>query len=217
MRTSGLVLDEKPQVSSVTPTRLYDQSRYGNHGTWTAITPVRLPSGLWVNSFNGTTSYIQIPDSNILQPLIISVFAWVNLTSLAAVSQAILSKWGAVGNMSWMLNIDTGTQTLNIVISRDGTANLAASQNYTPLAGWNFCAGVFNGVNEVAYVNAVPGGAQGCVGTIFQSTANVQIGAEDGWAFPILGMIALSRVYKYALTASQIFTIYQAERGFFGV
>ena len=41
--TTGAVLWEKPTFGTE-PTRLYDQSRYGNHGTYTDVTDVQLPS-----------------------------------------------------------------------------------------------------------------------------------------------------------------------------
>ncbi|GAI10844.1 unnamed protein product, partial [marine sediment metagenome] len=55
MKSTGIVFAEKPSIG-IEPTRLPDRSRWGNHGTYTDITDKQLPSGLWVRTFNGSSS-----------------------------------------------------------------------------------------------------------------------------------------------------------------
>jgi len=62
VKSTGLGFGEKLSIG-IEPTRLPDRSRYGNHGTYTDITDVQFPNGLWVRSFNGPSSNILLPSS----------------------------------------------------------------------------------------------------------------------------------------------------------
>ena len=68
MKSTGLVFAEKPSIG-IEPTRLPDRSRWGNHGTYTNITDVQLPSGLWVRTFNGSSSIIDCGDLGVARAL----------------------------------------------------------------------------------------------------------------------------------------------------
>jgi len=82
MKSTGRVFAEKPSIG-IEPTRLYDASRrFKNHGTHTDVTMVRLPSGLWVRSFNGSSSKVTISDAPSLDiSLGITLLVWVNVTA----------------------------------------------------------------------------------------------------------------------------------------
>ena len=60
-KSTGLVFREKPSIG-IEPARLYNAIRDGTHGTYTAITDKQFPSGLWVRTFNGSTSIIDCGD-----------------------------------------------------------------------------------------------------------------------------------------------------------
>ena len=130
--SSGLVLCEKPSIGSVAPTKLTDRSRFGNDGTWTAITAKQLPSGLWVSTYNGTTSKIAI--GNIGQN-IQTVCAWIYPDDITTRS---------------IVDLDGGTHSIEMDGSGDITATgwtsptfytdaVAAAVAIT-LSGWNFIA-----------------------------------------------------------------------------
>lgn len=70
MKSTGLVFAEKPSIG-VEPTRLYDRSRFGNHGTYTDIVDKQLPSGLWVRTFDGSTSLIDCGDLGVARTLLV--------------------------------------------------------------------------------------------------------------------------------------------------
>jgi len=76
MKSIGLVFAEKPSIG-IEPTRLFDRSRFGNHGTYTDITDVQLPSGLWVRTFNGSSSIIDCGDLGVARALSL----WLNPNS----------------------------------------------------------------------------------------------------------------------------------------
>lgn len=68
MKSTGLVFAEKPSIG-VEPTRLPDRSRWGKHGTYTNITDVQLPSGLWIRRFNGSSSIVTCGDLGLAKTL----------------------------------------------------------------------------------------------------------------------------------------------------
>lgn len=50
--------------AALSTTTVRDSSRWGNDGTGANLATVRLPSGLWVYSFNGSSSVIDIGDTD---------------------------------------------------------------------------------------------------------------------------------------------------------
>lgn len=127
MKSTGLVLGEKPSVG-IEPTRLPDRSRFGNHGTYTNITDVQLPSGLWVRECNGTSSKVDVGD--IANP-VKSVGLWVYPDN----------------HTRSIMDLDSGTHSIEIDASSDITAtgwssptiyvNGAVAAAIT-LSKWNF-------------------------------------------------------------------------------
>ena len=83
MKTKGLVLD--PEASrDIEPgiVTLYDRSRFQNNGAMTDVTWVRLPSGLWVMGFNGTTSIVNCGVGASLANLTpMTLIEWINPTT----------------------------------------------------------------------------------------------------------------------------------------
>jgi hypothetical protein len=77
-----LSLSELPGGGS----KIYDRSPYGNIGSITGAAWKRLPSGLWVLSFDGQDDYVDCGDNNSLEfttgPF--TLLAWIYPTLLAA-------------------------------------------------------------------------------------------------------------------------------------
>ncbi len=120
MKTTGLVLSERLHVGGVAPPGLFeDESRGGVTGTHTAITMTRLASGLWVPSYNGTSSKIAIGD---LGRDIKTVYLWVYPNDNTTRS---------------ILDLDGGTHSLEI----DGSGNLTATGWTSPTFYTNAVAG----------------------------------------------------------------------------
>ena len=88
-KSTGNVLAEKPSIG-IEPTRLYDRSRFGNHGTYANITDKQLPSGLWVRTLNGSSSIIDCGDLGVARALSI----WLNPNST---TESILEEIDNVG------------------------------------------------------------------------------------------------------------------------
>jgi len=96
VKSTGLAFAEKPSIG-IEPTRLPDRSRFGNHGTYTDIVDKQLPSGLWVRTFNGSTSIIDCGDLGVARALSL----WLNPDST---TESILEEIDNVG-----VTIDAGT------------------------------------------------------------------------------------------------------------
>ena len=70
MKSSGYVLKERAYVGGASPPDSFeDESRFGTDGTHTAITWVKLPSGLWVRSFNGSSSIVNCGDVGVARAI----------------------------------------------------------------------------------------------------------------------------------------------------
>lgn len=96
MKSTGIVFAEKPSIG-IEPTNLPDMSRYGNHGAYANITDKQLPSGLWVRTFNGSTSIIDCGDLGLARALSF----WFNPNSI---TESILEEIDNVG-----VTISSGT------------------------------------------------------------------------------------------------------------
>ncbi len=96
MKSTGLVFAEKPSIG-IEPTRLPDASRFGNHGTYANITDKQLPSGLWVRTFNGSSSIIDCGDLGVAR----AISFWLNPNST---TESILEEIDNTG-----VTIATGT------------------------------------------------------------------------------------------------------------
>ena len=78
-KSTGLVFAEKPSIG-IEPTNLPDRSRFGNHGTHTNVTMVRLPSGLWVRQFDGD-GYVSLTIPAVIGTGDFSIALWFKPTS----------------------------------------------------------------------------------------------------------------------------------------
>lgn len=209
-KSTGLVLDERLYTGSATPPDSFaDRSRWGNNGVHTAITWVRLPSGLWVRSFNGTTSIVTIPHSSSLNtPNGITIEVWFK-TSVAT-EQYIATKgedsfylatWGkfrlflsGLGGAAWLV----------------GTTDVNTGKWVHGVATW------VTGAKQL-YVNGALDGSSAEAGTMNIGTSNVIIGDRPLLALKFTGSISLVRIYSYALSPAQIRARFSATRHWYGV
>jgi len=133
MKITGIILSERLHVGDVTPPGSFeDESRFGATGTHTAITLTKRASGLWVPSYNGTSSKIAIGD---LGQNVKTVCLWIYPDD--NISRSIL-------------DLDGGTHSLEMDGSGDLTATAWASPTFYTNAvaaavaisqdAWNFIA-----------------------------------------------------------------------------
>ncbi len=211
-KTRAMVLD--PRVyrgETEPPASLEDESRYRDDGVFTDVTWVKLPSGRWLMVHNDTTSVITIPHS----PSITFTTEPFSLLSWATPSDVTGSHYLAWKG-AWAAN--------GWGFGRDGTA----------IRWWDYAgafvrdiAGAFSigvpamvGFTKVGtalqfYVNGVAFGApQVVTADLVTNNTALSIGHPNvNW----YGDLGATVIYNYALSATAIYKIYQAERRDFGV
>lgn len=138
-----------------------------------------------------------------------SVTAWINLATNGAVHD-IIAKNGASTNLGYQF-FTQGTAKLKFSVSDDGTGSthLFSAVGTTTLNTntWYFVAGVYNpGTSLTVYVNGVQDGqtTSSIPTSIFNSTADVNIGAENGSTNFMRGVIDEPHLYPGVLTPDQI-------------
>ena len=224
------VLDPRVYRTEVEPpASLEDTSRYGNHGGFTDITQVRLPSGLWVMRFNGASSVIDIADApsfNITRAL--SVFAWVYHEDITEGADFILSKYlNGTNNREWNFYKAVGTGELSMEFGdpNDGTFEGRQATDSVILANdtWYLVGFTFNAGTVIVYSNGLVAASAPVAGaipiTLYNGTANVKVGAVniDAAANIWNGDIALPRIFNHALSPADIWNMWSKERWHFGV
>ncbi|MGA2241282.1 MAG: LamG-like jellyroll fold domain-containing protein [Verrucomicrobiota bacterium] len=174
-------------------------------------------------SFNGTSSYVSIPDSPLLDTFVssITIEAWIksNRTNADSNWEGIITK----GNSSWRLQATAGSATLTF--SATGVSpNVDLYGNRNVYDGqWHHVAGVYNGTNMFLYVDGTLDVSQPAKGSIAQNSDPMCIGAnaqaynpscecsEPGCFFN--GLVDELSIYSRALTTNEIISIYNAEMG----
>ncbi len=220
MKSTSLVFAEKPSIG-IEPTRLFDRSRFGNHGTHTNVTMVRLPRGLWVRSFNGADSYIEVAHhASQLLTTGGTIEAWIKAESYGEVQGKIVDKsTGVTGGDGYSLVVVNGGY---IRLYINGSAR-QSDVNAITFGDGNFSHVVVTWDNAglcTFYVNGSQSGTPG-ISTdpaVITTTNALTIGNRSGFTDRTFdGDIALPKVYNYVLSAGQIKRIYEKQRSEFGV
>lgn len=221
MKTTGLVFDQ--ERTFVEPDKLYDRSRYKHTVTDTDITYTRLPSGLYVPTFNGTTSNIAVPANNVFSSPTGSLGFWFYTELSSARQVAGYCSDGVYERLQSLYS--AATQSMQVVCQRLGEGYPYRWQAHGiddtfPLGRWNYFVVTQDGTAPKVYANgedtetATSSTDLTAWTSSFTVVRPLTIGRVVSSYFS--GNICLVTSYNYALTASQIFAIFQAERHLFG-
>jgi len=213
-KSTGLVFAEKPSIG-IEPTRLYDRSRHGNHGTYTDITDVQLPSGLWVRSFNGSTSKIVIPihySQNIIkEDFTLKIWAWLDTTGTHRVFFG-----GSTLDAPHLFSRNNE----NILLAKPSTANAPAANTNMVTESWQFIACAFDSHSATNNCQYVRNGEDDGLVTfdqdfdVYLNGIGVGNNATDYWWD---GMLGLPEIVLRKLSVGELKKIFEAERSWFGV
>ena len=218
-RSSGLVLCEKPFIGAGTPpTAFYDCSRFSNNGSHSYITYVKLPSGLHVRSFNGSTSVVDCGSGVSLGFSIFTLAAWVN-TTISTTRQGFICRGGSPRN--YLLDISNGTASKLLTLSyqTSGGTWLSATAINLPLIQsniWYHVAVTMNLTQMVFYLNA-QADSYALPGASAYSLTPLYLGSGSPTWLPLNGYLSLPKIYNRTLSAAEILAIYGSERRWFGV
>ncbi len=175
--------------------------------------------------FDGTNSYVQIPDSAALKPANITVEAWVwldpNLTNHNGGEQIVFKKntWSAwfEGYSLLKYSVDNGdgtyTDRFQFCVSRSGNQVPINSQTIVQRGVWYHVAATYDGNQSILYVNGVAEASATPGFALDYDSTPVYLGTSGTWA-PYLsmfgGVIDEVSIYSRALSANEIAAIYNA-------
>jgi hypothetical protein len=188
-----------------TGTRLNDLSGNSNDGTisgatWT--TSGRFGDAL---SFNGSTSWVTIYDSNSLDLTnAMTLEAWVRPTATQNNWRAIILKERPAG-LSYVLYAFDDTSRPPAVYVNTGSGDLAAAgSSQLPLDTWTHLAGTYDGSTVRLYVNGGLVSSRAVSGNILTSSGALRLGGNSIWGEYFQGLIDEVRIYKGVLSQTEI-------------
>jgi len=197
--------------------KIYDKSPYGNSGTITGATWVRLPGGLWCLSFDGSDDYVDCGDKDSLKIAgDLTLEAWANLQATGTNPTITSNQDG--GTSGYTLAITTGRK---IAFRHNGLDTPAMTTDELVGTGqWYHLAGIYSG-SEGKLKILINGKLRKQVntsGTPAAATYSLKIGRYGASGAEYFnGRIALVRVYNRALSALQIQNHFYQEKHIFGV
>lgn len=193
---------------------LIDRSQNALDCTIIGPTWKRLPSGLWALSFDGSDDEVYHSLTDTLAPPALTVEAWVKADAFTNAYNSVIS-YESVGAGYAFLIKSTGklaVYTASGNYDGSGVATLSA-------VTWYHLAMTSDATNLIGYVNGVLDKSTASGGLIvppiggnyFYVGQNRTVSREWG------GDIALERIYRRALTATELLRHYTRERLLFGV
>lgn len=209
--TSGLVgywpLNEGQGTTAL------DRSGNGNGGAWYGSTPHYTTGfiGAYAGSFNGSTTYVQMPNSPNLYFLASSSYtwtAWFNVSTFNPLSQSILRKENS-GITGVQIVANAGYARMDFY----GGSPTSLQYNTTITPGvWYFVAITYNGGSSANNVQIYLNGSLGTTGTETgapsDTTADSFIISDNYVPDTFNGAIDDVRVYNRILSASEISAMY---------
>lgn len=219
--SDNLVLHYNPKMSESYPgtgTRLTDLTGNGMNGTLSNITYSNS-----VFSFNGSNSQVSIPDNAILEPGSGSwtIEVWFKNSGT---SGTVLGKYNNGGNgsdISYALRL-MGANSIRADFSNGSSARV--TDNYTFAANnWVQMVYVWDKTNNNIYTYSngelKQTKAIAITGSILNATTNLFLGAYNGGEFPqyFTGQMGIVRLYKKALSATEVLKNYDANKGDYGI
>lgn len=165
--------------------------------------------GLCAN-FNGSSEYLYCADP-FPPPAALSVFAWVNASSVTGV-RVVCSQDG-LSERSWNLYLNAGV--VECVLSADGTAFTTAQvSGAISTSAWYLVGFAWDGAKVTAYKNVTPGTPLTFASALFNSPQQVKIGAFRSTPFGFFaGRIAQPLIWSRALTLTEITYLYNSGSG----
>lgn len=210
---------------------IYDRSPYGNTGTITGATWVRLPSGLWCLSFDGS-DFVSIPVKTEITSLALgTIVIWVYQESIADDDEAIIGITDA-GDASSLLGFDLNTvgadKRLRVLSRNDGVYSVLAAGSTDVIENtWYQIVFQQTGKGYEAYVNANQETLSLIVGAVantdwisyVQDVDTIRIGARvrsGGTVYFGPGKLALPRFANRPFSALEVQNLYNREKHLLG-
>ncbi len=201
-------------------TTAIDRSGAGNNGTLTnspTVTQGKVGQAL---NFDGGDDYTIIPDADASLDIYatddLTITGWFYRNTFTTDDTVIAKRNGQSSTSSgYLVWIDDATDKLTFEVS-DATDEYMLESTTTFVAGeWNYFSIVWDQdspVNSEIYINGIANDATdtGTIGNVdgLNNAANLVIGAESDAGSPFDGKLDEIRIYKTALSAAQIKSLY---------
>lgn len=212
-----LSLSELPGGGS----KIYDRSPYGNIGSITGAVWKRLPSGLWVLSFDGSDDYVTHPASSNWDfgTGDFTLKLWLYLaTAVGANYDGLLNTFD--GTTGWRLKFQASSQVLYFHASGGSDAEVLDAGS-SLVGAWHHIVLTRNGSTMKGYVDAVEKGSNTRTDDITSGSHNLWLGCNaftSGSPADVLdGRIALCKVCLHGVSTLEIQNHFNREKHLFGV
>ena len=214
-KATGCVLDVASQVGGVSPgtATLLDRSRFKNNGTMTNVTWTRLPSGLWVMSFDGSAG---VTKALTLSFDAITLLAWFK-SSGAPVNYQTLISLNRDATHGAVMIYRAASEAIYGYISNSGSSqSVSIPFNWTSNTLWHCVSVTVSGALLTLGLDGMTVDGPDVQTLVPAIAVSINLGYYSA-ASKYSGQLALAKVYNFALTPAQIRNIYARERGYFGV
>lgn len=161
-------------------------------------------------SFDGTDDYIDVGNMNLDGYTGITIAAWIKPVDFGAYNEIFDNNNGAAHISTLRTQITTGNVQFLTRNSSDTDASIT-SASAVAAGSWSYVVGVYNGTDLRIYINGVLDGTPvSQTGVLKANAVNTKkIGVNGGGGSQFFdGQIDDARIYNYALTATQIKTLY---------
>ena len=202
-----------------------DDSGNGNYGTKVGTITLGT-SGVIGNAIvlDGSTGYVTIADSASLEPVNLTMAAWIKLSALPNHGATIVSKsqkaapW-SLPYQSWMIRINDATH-IEAAVGSSSTYSSASGSFLLSTAltasTWYHVAVTYDGATVICYLNGVSVGTKSFTGPVAYGPYPVLLGADFGASpatdyFP--GSIDQAGVWNRALSSTEVTQLYGAGSG----
>jgi fibronectin type 3 domain-containing protein len=181
-----------------------DQSGKGNNGTLSNTTWVTTGKFNNALSFNGTTAWVTVNDSNTLDLTTgMTVEGWVKPSVGGASWQTAIVK-EQPGNLVYGIYANTNLGRPEAEVYAGGQTRAVNGTSALPTGTWSHLAATYDGTTLRLYVNGAQVSQLTTSGSILTSTSPLRIGGNSVWGERFTGLIDEVRVYNRALSAGEI-------------
>ena len=216
MKSTNIVLKGRRYRGLTTPpTTWEDISRYRNNGTLVGATWVRLPSGLWVLSFDGN-DYISVADADNLDFTgNYTIILWATLSTVAS-NMGLFSKL-VDANHCYAMHYQTSTKNWFTIIRKGGiNYQKAFPTNTQSVINVPHCIACrMSGTTVSLFDNGVKYTLESYGGWAAPTNEDLRIGVYAGYYYR--GLIQGYREINTDLSDEQIISVFSQERHLFGV
>lgn len=176
-----------------------------NVGTTTAPTIGKVGQAL---QFNGSNSYVSVPNSSSLNPTNLTASVW---------AKSNVSTWNNYGFLLskrdvYIIHPTQSGTVVNFYINNGSWVSVGCTPT-TAITSWNMYTMTWDGTTLRCYINGVAGGSSTPGGSINTSdTGELDIGKDDGQSRYFNGSEDEVRLYNRALSASEVRQLYKGGR-----